>query len=175
MRMQGQQENDLRLQAAAQGIPMDQQARQQALQEQTSLRELPLNEISALMSGSQVQAPQFQQFQGSQVTPSPTFAGAQAQGQASNNIYNQQTGTYNNMMSGLFGLGGAGMMASAMSDRRLKKNINLIGKWKGHNLYSYDYIWNEPSMGVMADEVEKTNPEAVTMKNGYKAVYYGRL
>ncbi len=178
MRTQGQQENDLRLQAGAAGIPYDMQARQQALQEQTGLRELPLNEISALMSGSQVQAPQFQQFQGSQVTPSPTFAGAQAQGQATNNVFNQQMGAYNNMMGGLFGLGGAGITGAgmaAMSDRRLKKNINLIGKWKGHNLYTYDYIWGEPSIGVMADEVEMINPSAVTMRNGFKAVYYGRL
>lgn len=111
-RIQQQQENDLRLQAAAQGIPMDMQARQQALQESGYLRELPLNEISALMSGSQVSAPQFQQFQGSQVVPAPTFAGAQASGQAANNIYNQQVGSYNNLMSGLFGLGAGGLVGA---------------------------------------------------------------
>ena len=109
MRTQGQRENDLRLQAAAQGIPMDMQARQQSLQEQTALRELPLNEISALMSGSQVSSPNFQQFQGSQVTPSPIFGAAQAQNQASYDAYNAKMGGYNNMMSGLFSLGASAM------------------------------------------------------------------
>jgi hypothetical protein len=110
MRQQQNQENDLRLQASAAGIPMDMQARQQALAEQTGLRELPLNEISALMSGSQVQMPQYQGWQGSQVTPAPLFGATQAQGQQANNTYNAQMGGYNNMMSGLFGLGGAGLI-----------------------------------------------------------------
>lgn len=176
MRVQGNQENDLRLQAAAAGIPMDMQARQQALQEKMGLQSAPINNINALMSGSQAQMPQFQGYQGSQVTPAPVFAGAQAQNQAENNIFNQKMGQYNNMMGGLFGLGQAGMMAAPfMSDRRLKKNIKRIGKYKGHNLYSYDYIWNEPSIGVMADEVEMIKPEAVTTINGYKAVHYGML
>ena len=109
MRTQGNQENDLRLQAAAQGIPMDMQARQQSLQEQTALRELPLNEISALMSGSQVSQPQFQQFQGSQVTSAPIFGAAQAQNQANYDKYNSKMGGYNNMMSGLFSLGASAM------------------------------------------------------------------
>ncbi len=175
MRTQGEQENDLRLQAGAAGIPLDMQARQQALQEQMGLQSAPINNINALMSGSQAQMPQFQGYQGSQITPAPAFAGAQAQNQAENNIFNQKMGQYNNMMGGLFGLGQTGMMAATMSDRRLKKNIKQIGKWKNHNLYSYDYIWGKPSIGVMADEVEMIKPEAVTMKNGYKAVYYGML
>ncbi len=30
-------------------------------------------------------------------------------------------------------------------------------------------------MGVMAQDVEKVNPDAVTEMNGYKAVYYGMI
>jgi hypothetical protein len=62
------------------------------------------------------------------------------------------------------------------SDKRLKKNIKLIGKYKnGLNKYSWDYVWNEKGTGVMADEVEKVMPEAVRLINGYKAVNYALL
>lgn len=62
------------------------------------------------------------------------------------------------------------------SDKRLKKNIKLIGKYKnGLNKYSWDYVWNEKGTGVMADEVEKVMPDAVRLINGYKAVNYALL
>lgn len=111
MRVQGQQENDLRLQAAAQGIPMDLQARQQALQEQGYVQNMPLNQITALMSGSQVSPLNFQ-AQGNTAAAAPTFGAAQAQGQAANNAYNQEVGQYNNMMTGLYGMGAAGIGAA---------------------------------------------------------------
>lgn len=66
--------------------------------------------------------------------------------------------------------------ALAVSDRRLKTNIKLIGSYKnGLNKYSWDYIWGEPGIGVMADEVEKLIPEAVVELNGYKAVNYALI
>ena len=52
--------------------------RQAALQEQLALRQLPLNEIAAIMSGAQVQLPQFQAYQGADVAAAPIFAGTQA-------------------------------------------------------------------------------------------------
>jgi len=82
----------------------------QALQQ----RGLPLNEITALMSGSQITNPQFQGYQGSSVAPAPVFAAAQAQGQAGQNLYNAQVGAQNAQTSGLFGLGGAALNAYGM-------------------------------------------------------------
>lgn len=70
------------------------------------------------------------------------------------------------------------IMAAAMfSDRRLKRNIKKIGEFEnGLNIYSYDYVWGEPSVGVMADEVEKVFPDAVIIHNsGYKMVDYGKV
>lgn len=78
----------------------------------------------------------------------------------------------------LLGLAGTGLLAygmGAFSDRRLKTNIIKLGKAKGYNVYSFDYIWGEPSVGVMADEVEKIRPEAVSEYNGYKMVNYSML
>jgi hypothetical protein len=76
-------------------------------------------------------------------------------------------------------LAGAGIAAYGMmgSDRRLKKDIHLIGKHpNGLNIYSWTYIWGVPSMGVMADEVEEVMPEAVGIDpSGFKMVNYAML
>jgi hypothetical protein len=67
--------------------------------------------------------------------------------------------------------------AAAKSDYRLKENIKHVGKEKGYNLYHYNYIGNPTRFkGVMAQEVMKATPEAVTvMDNGYYGVYYDKL
>lgn len=55
----GQNKNDAYSQAALQGINLDTGARKNAFDEQSYLRQLPLNELNALRSGSQVQNPNF--------------------------------------------------------------------------------------------------------------------
>jgi len=76
--------------------------------------------------------------------------------------------------------------AFSTSDERLKSNItpildslNKIGEIQG---YEYDWIENEHhtntghDIGVIAQEIEKIAPEAVTTRdNGYKAVKYEKL
>lgn len=77
--------------------------RQQALQEQFALRNQPINEITALLSGSQVAAPNFNQFQ-PQAFPVTDVAGniwQNYQGQMNN--YNQQMGARNSLLGNLFG------------------------------------------------------------------------
>jgi hypothetical protein len=82
-------------------------AQQQALAQALQMRSLPINEISALLSGSQVQQPQMQPFAQATGAPAPLFQGAQLQDQYNQNLYNQQVAQRNSGMSGLFGLGGA--------------------------------------------------------------------
>lgn len=74
-----------------------------------------------------------------------------------------------------YGLGGSAGALAVLSDRRFKKNIKRIGKYKSLNLYSFDYLNGQHAVGVMADEVEKIIPEAVTNINGVKYVKYGML
>jgi len=76
--------------------------------------------------------------------------------------------------------------AYSTSDERLKTNVtpildslNKIGEIQG---YEYDWIENEHhtntghDIGVIAQEIEKIAPEAVTTRdNGYKAVKYEKL
>ena len=83
-------------------------------------------------------------------------------------------------------LGGAGSAMAgldAISDRRLKENITQIGRENGFNIYSWN--WNKkgielgadkyPTIGVIAQEVQETRPDAVITENGYLKVDYGKL
>lgn len=113
------QYNDARQQAitaggaeASRDFGMDTQARKDAIAEILAQRQTPLNEINALMSGSQVTNPFAANLgyqAGAVAAPAPIMQGAQAAGAAQQNNYNQALGSYNNMMSGLFSLGGAGI------------------------------------------------------------------
>ena len=183
MRMQAQRENDLLLGATTQGFGVGQQARQTALQEQAYLRNEPLNTLSAVRTGAQVQGPQFVNSAQQATTAGPDILGAAQMG------YNAQMGDFNakqaaqaNLNQGLFSLGGAALM----SDIRAKENIKAIGVMdNGLTLYSFEYIDEVKShpmagegihVGVMAQEVEQVFPYAVkTLDDGYKVVDYGLL
>jgi hypothetical protein len=96
--------NDAYSQAALQGINLDFQNRNQALQEQA----IPINLINAYQSGGQAQMPQFQNFAQQAQGVAPDLMGAaQGQYQGQLNSYNAQQAGNSNFMGGLFGLGGA--------------------------------------------------------------------
>lgn len=111
MTAQGQRANDLQMQAALQGINLDQANRASALEEQAYLQDRPLNLINALRSGNQVNAPQFQQFAQQATTTGPDLLGA-AQAQygadvAANNAKNANKAAFTSGLLGL-GMGAAG-------------------------------------------------------------------
>lgn len=70
------------------------------LQERQTVRNAPINEISALMSGSQVSVPQFQPFSRQGVDSTPI-------GQYINQNYNAKANAAANTNAGIFGLGNA--------------------------------------------------------------------
>jgi len=105
-----QKQNDILLGATTQGFGVGQQARQQALQEQAYLRNEPLNTLSAVRTGAQVQGPQFVNSFNQATTQGPDLLAASQMG------YNAQMGDFNakqaaqaNLNQGLFNLAGAGM------------------------------------------------------------------
>jgi len=184
MQAQAKAENDLLLGATTQGFGVGQQARQQALQEQAYLRNEPLNTLSAVRTGAQVQGPSFVNSAQQATTGGADILGAQQM------QYNAQMGDFNakqaaqqNFNQGLMGLGAAGIMAS---DIRMKENIKQI-HWMPNGLPVYEYEYKPEFkdhplaghgkfVGVMAQEVEAVYPHAVTtLDNGYKAVNYGLL
>lgn len=68
------------------------------------------------------------------------------------------------------------LYSSIFSDERLKENIEPVGElYDGTGVYRYNYIGDDIArIGVMAQEVEKTRPEAVTEIGGFKAVDYAK-
>ena len=87
----------------------------QALQQQLGLYNQPLNQISALMSGSQIQAPQFQGYTGANVQAAPVFQGAQQQGQAAMDLYGIQANQAASNNSGMMGMMGSVAGAAGMA------------------------------------------------------------
>lgn len=102
MRDQITMENDARLAAIIRGDDV----RGQRISQDLALRNLPLSEYNALMSGAQPTTPSFSAIGTSPGVQAPDLMGAtQAQYNASMNNYNAQVGNRNSMMGGLFGLG----------------------------------------------------------------------
>lgn len=102
---QGLQSAGMYNQAAAQDInqrlaaaQFGNQAAAQRLQQELGLYNVPLNQITALMSGSQIQTPQFQQYSGPGRIEAPQLA------QAAQNLGNYNTAAYNAKMQALGGL-----------------------------------------------------------------------
>lgn len=69
-------------------------------------------------------------------------------------------------------LGSAALMG--MSDERLKENIEDVGVTNdGQTIYKYNYKGDPKThIGLLAQEVEQTHPEAVGQIAGFKAVNY---
>jgi hypothetical protein len=160
-----------------------QAARNSWLQEQYAGRNQPLNEISALMSGSQVSQPNFVNAPSSQI-PTTDYAGITQQGfQNQMGLYNSNNQMMGNIIGGILG-GGAGLIRS---DRREKEDIDRIatvfaanadGARKKLPVYEYSYKDDPASMrhiGPMAQDVEKIDPSAVIEHKGRKYIDGGKL
>jgi hypothetical protein len=153
-------------------------ARNQWLQEQYAGRNQPLNEISALMSGSQVSQPNFVNAPSTQI-PTTDYAGITQQGfQNQMGLYNAQNQNMNNLLGGILGAG-AGIIRS---DRREKADIDRIatvfaansdGSRKKLPIYQYSYKDDPASLrhiGPMAQDVERIDPSAVEEHEGTKYI-----
>ncbi|TGR84575.1 tail fiber domain-containing protein [Mesorhizobium sp. M2D.F.Ca.ET.223.01.1.1] len=150
----------------------------QAQQSIMAERNQPINEISALLNGSQVSQPSFVN------TNMPTIPTTDVAGLINTNYqqklaaYQQQQAQTGGILGGLFGLGSAflGNPALSFSDRRLKTDVKKIGKTTdGQNIYAYRYKGdNRPQIGLMAQEVERKHPGAVVEIGGFKAVDYSK-
>lgn len=146
--------------------------RSQAFSEALATRNQPINEITALLSGSQVSNP----AQMGAPTPQTGVGGVDYSGLVQQNYQNQMN-SYGAKMGGLFGLLGAGAQAAIKySDRRLKRDIEKVGQLdNGLPVYRYRYKDGGPvQIGLMAQDVERVNPDAVSEVGGWKAVDYGK-
>jgi hypothetical protein len=150
-------------------------ARNQYINEATMMRNMPLNELLALMRGQSVATPQFQGTPNTTagLAAAPDLLGAtQAQYGAQMDAYNAKQASKGNLLSSAMG---AGMLA--FSDIRLKDNIKRIGELpNGIGVYNYD-IDAVNENGVIAQEVLDVLPSAVTLDpdTGYYVVDYAKL
>jgi hypothetical protein len=159
----GQTKNDAYNQLMLQG-------RSQAFGEALSTRNQPINELSALMSGSQVSNP----AQMSGAAPQTGVGGVDYTGLV-NQKYQADLANSQAKMGGLFGLAGAGL--SLFSDARLKSDIKRVGSLdSGLGVYTYRFGNGPVQMGVMAQEVSEIIPDAVHKhSSGYLMVEYGKV
>lgn len=149
------------------------QGRSMAYNEARDQHTLPINTITALLSGSQIsQTPS----SASPQTPQTGVAGVDYTGLV-NNKYQAEMANHQSMMGGLFGLGGTlALGAMKYSDARLKENIRRVGATDaGQPVYVYNYIGDPtPQMGVMAQE-SPADAVAVDPASGYLMVDYGKV
>lgn len=153
-------------------------ARNQNINEMVQQRQIPLNELAAMLTGSQVQTPNFVNTSQYQVNPADIMGAQYANYQGAQNAYNAQTGARSANNQGLYGLLGTGLMSAAYawSDRRLKTNIHKLAKLpNGLNLYRFSYLWGGDHVGYMADEVRKLFPRAAVRIGVYDAVNYAEV
>ncbi len=137
----------------------NQTLRQQQIAEMLQQRQTPLNELNALLTGQQVASPNMPSFSTAGKSETPQYM------QAAGNQYgaaldasNAQNAGVGNFLSGASSIGSAALM---FSDVRLKSGITPVGRTvRGHALYSYT-IFGKPQIGVLAQEVALTQPDAV--------------
>lgn len=135
----------------------------QGFQTAMAERNQPLNEIIGLMSGTQVNMPQF--------ATTPNVQGMPTTDNAAiiNNNYQQQLAAWQQNQAAAGGLfGGLGQLATGIgglfSDARLKEDIRRIGQTDdGLPIYSFRYKGQPIThIGFMAQEVAQVRPEAVS-------------
>jgi len=186
----GQFQNAAQAQQYAQALGMDQNAFNQALQtaqfgntaqnqnfaNQLQASNLPINQLIGLLGLGQVQLPSGPGYTPTQVAPTDILGAQSLAAQQQQNAYNSQMQQNNSLLSGLFGLGSAGIMA--FSDERLKRDVKKVGaRPDGLGVYLFRYLWDQAvHLGVMAQEVLWVKPEAVVRDaSGFLAVDYGKL
>jgi hypothetical protein len=182
---------------AQSGFNAQNMARNQFMNEQYAMRNQPINEISSLLSGSQINNPNFVNTPNNQIPTTDVAGLINTRFNQDFQNYQQQSQQQQALMGGIFGM--LGGMAK-MSDERMKENKVKIGSVfateanenesadsgpidaeGGKSLlpiYSYTYK-GDPSgqrhVGPMAQDVEKIDRGAVKTHRGIKYINPGRI
>ena len=167
---------------AQSGFNASQAARNQYMQEQYAKRNQPINEITSLLSGSQVSQPNFINTPGSQIPTTDVAGLINNQFSQQMQSYGQQSQNFNSTIGGILGLGAGVAKGAMLSDRREKEDVDRIatvfaasdeGERKQLPIYEYAYKDDPAStrhVGPMAQDIEKISPKAVTERGGKKYI-----
>lgn len=145
--------------------------RKQAGDELLTERNQGMNEMLALLSGTQVQQPNYTN------TPQTGVSGVDYAGLVNQN-YAAESKAHSDMMSGMFNtlgtVAGGWARAGFPSDRRIKTDIERIGTAdNGLPIYVYRLKGSTQfQVGFMADEVREKHPDAVVNVKGIDHVRY---
>jgi hypothetical protein len=152
---------------AAQGTNLYNAGRAQSLTEQAQQMQIPVNILTALLSGTQVNAPNFQPFsQNTDIEAAPIYQAGKDTYAAGNDAANRQAALMGQAFQAVGGL-------AKFSDARLKSNVRRLGTTPGGTpWYSYT-IFGRQEEGVMAHEAP---PEAVSVgPGGFLMVDYSKV
>ncbi len=143
-------------------------------------RQIPLQEISSIMSGAPIQPLNPGGVRTGSVQPTDVLGAFGMNQNARNSAYqaNQANAASTNQA-----LASAAAMAAMYfwSDARLKKDLRFVGENRGVRLWDFRYVWDADNAplhrGVLAQELlGGPYAHAVAMQpNGYFAVHYGAL
>lgn len=183
----GDEQNRMFNQALQQG-QFSNAAAQQGYGNDMAGRNQMLNEFAALLgagNGGGIVLPQSYGGGSPGVSPTDVMGAFGLNASQAQNAYNakvSEAASGNQATAGLASAAiSAAIMASMMSDRRTKKDITRVGERPdGIGLYTFRYRSEADESplryGVMADEVERVRPEAVTYDDrGIAYVNYGIL
>ena len=170
-----EQVQNLALQRAGQIQGMNLAARSQLLGERVGEQERRYQQLFNLAGMGQASAAQ----QAANIQGSASNI-ANLLGQSANAFAAGQIGAANaraGAMGNLMQMGTTLGAAALMSDRRVKEDITQIGTLdNGLPVYTFRYKGGDTiHMGVMAQDVEQVNPDAVLEIGGIKHVNYGAL
>jgi hypothetical protein len=166
------------------GFNAQNMARNQFMNEQYAARNQPINEISSLLSGSQISNPNFVNTPNNQIPTTDVAGLINTRFSQDMDVYKQESANQNALMGGIFGMLG-GMMK--MSDERMKDNVVPIatvfatdpeGDREKLPIYEYSYK-HDPAkqrhVGPMAQDVEQIDKSAVKTRKGIKYVDQAKL
>lgn len=137
-------------------------------------QQLPYNQLGTyeqMVSGN---------YGGSSTLTQPYFSqGGKSTGSTIGSVLGTAAGAYFAGPAGA-ALGGyaGGQIGNSLSDRRLKRNLRRIGTHPRLKLpvYAFQYIWGGPErIGVMAQDVLRVKPSAVSRETIGLAVDYGQI
>jgi hypothetical protein len=156
----------------------------QSIQQQIALRDQPVNEATALLTGQMVQGPQFSNVPQTQVSPTNVLGAYQLQQSALDTAYQAQVANQSAMLGGLGSMAGMGLGAgiTKWSDERLKTDVRKVGELQlpaGKVPISSFRFHGDPTrrLGFIAQDVEPVMPQAVSQHpvTGLRSVDYGKV
>lgn len=156
---------------------LESSARERALQEMLTQRNQPLNELSALLgTSSGINLPTFSPTPSAGIAPADYTGAAALQYQGALNNFNARNQANMAQQQGMFNLAGTLGSAYLMSDRRMKRDIEPVGRLdNGLTVYAFRYAHGGPwQIGLIAQEVERVIPGAVAEVEGVKYVDYAK-